>query len=84
MKSTSRLKDDPGASGGESIKDPRAVTSQLEGLLTYYIPTERERLGAVEVGAALEVVYTEAQFLLAPQLPVLDWMFKGKVHYCSL
>ena len=31
------------------------------------------------VRAASEVVGTEMQLLLAPRLPVLNWMFKGKV-----
>ncbi|KAF4794058.1 hypothetical protein TURU_105353 [Turdus rufiventris] len=31
------------------------------------------------VQAASEVIGTEAQLLLAPRLPVLEWMFKGKV-----
>ncbi|KAK4810531.1 hypothetical protein QYF61_004494 [Mycteria americana] len=43
-------------------------------------PTEKEILAAYEgVRAALEVVGTEAQLLLAPRLPVLGWMFKGRV-----
>ncbi|KAK4823684.1 hypothetical protein QYF61_005655 [Mycteria americana] len=45
-----------------------------------YTPTEKEILAAYEgVRAALEVVGTEAQLLLAPRLPVLGWMFKGRV-----
>ncbi|KAK4806163.1 hypothetical protein QYF61_001086 [Mycteria americana] len=46
-----------------------------------YTPTEKEILAAYEgVRAALEVVGTEAQLLLAPlALPVLGWMFKGRV-----
>jgi hypothetical protein len=31
------------------------------------------------VQAASEVISTETQLLLAPQLPLLNWMFKGKV-----
>ncbi|KAF4798807.1 hypothetical protein TURU_060659 [Turdus rufiventris] len=45
-----------------------------------YTPTEKEILAAYEgVQAASEVIVTEAQLLLAPRLPVLGWMFKGKV-----
>ncbi|RMC05591.1 hypothetical protein DUI87_17676 [Hirundo rustica rustica] len=45
-----------------------------------YTPTEKEILAACEgVQAASEVIGTEAQLLLAPRLPVLGWMFKGKV-----
>ncbi|RMC05661.1 hypothetical protein DUI87_17746 [Hirundo rustica rustica] len=45
-----------------------------------YTPTEKEILAAYEgVHAASEVIGTEAQLLLAPRLPVLGWMFKGKV-----
>ncbi|TRZ07003.1 hypothetical protein HGM15179_020100 [Zosterops borbonicus] len=45
-----------------------------------YTPTEKEILAAYEgVQAASEVIGTEAQLLLAPRLPVLGWMFKGKV-----
>ncbi|KAK4818957.1 hypothetical protein QYF61_022344 [Mycteria americana] len=45
-----------------------------------YTPTEKEILAAYEgVRAASEVVGTEAQLLLAPRLPVLGWMFKGRV-----
>ncbi|RMC04157.1 hypothetical protein DUI87_18975 [Hirundo rustica rustica] len=45
-----------------------------------YTPTEKEILATYEgVQAASEVIGTEAQLLLAPRLPVLGWMFKGKV-----
>ncbi|KAK4810858.1 hypothetical protein QYF61_008830 [Mycteria americana] len=45
-----------------------------------YSPAEKEILAAYEgVRAALEVVGTEAQLLLAPRLRVLGWMFKGRV-----
>lgn len=45
-----------------------------------YTPTEKEILAACEgVQAASEVIRTEAQLLLAPRLPVLGWMFRGKV-----
>ena len=46
----------------------------------HYTPTEKEILAAYEgVRAASEAVGTEMQLLLAPRLPVLNWMFKGKV-----
>ncbi|RMC21418.1 hypothetical protein DUI87_02284 [Hirundo rustica rustica] len=44
-----------------------------------YTPTEKEILAYEGVQAASEVIGTEAQLLLAPRLPVLGWMFKGKV-----
>ncbi|RMB91858.1 hypothetical protein DUI87_31786 [Hirundo rustica rustica] len=45
-----------------------------------YTRTEKEILAAYEgVQAASEVIGTGAQLLLAPRLPVLRWMFKGKV-----
>ncbi|XP_056371387.1 uncharacterized protein LOC130266095 [Oenanthe melanoleuca] len=45
-----------------------------------YTPTEKEILAAYEgVQAASEVIGTEAQLFLAPRLPVLGWMFSGKV-----
>ncbi|KAK4832852.1 LOW QUALITY PROTEIN: hypothetical protein QYF61_025872 [Mycteria americana] len=45
-----------------------------------YTPTEKEILAAHErVRAASEVIGTEAQLLLAPRLPLLGWMFKGRV-----
>ncbi|KAK4817077.1 hypothetical protein QYF61_027908 [Mycteria americana] len=45
-----------------------------------YTPTEKEILAAYEgVPAASEVVGTEAQLLLAPRLPVLGWVFNGRV-----
>ena len=44
-----------------------------------YTPTEKEILAAYEgVRAASEVIGTETQLLLAPRLPMLNWMFKGK------
>jgi len=49
-----------------------------------YTPTKQEILAAYEgVRAALEVVGTETQLLLAPQLPVLGWMFKESPLYAS-
>ncbi|KAJ7427114.1 hypothetical protein WISP_09528 [Willisornis vidua] len=45
-----------------------------------YTPTEKEILAAYEgIQAASEVIGIEAQLLLAPRLPLLNWMFKGKV-----
>ncbi|KAK4810497.1 hypothetical protein QYF61_004277 [Mycteria americana] len=45
-----------------------------------YILTEKEILAAYErFQDTSEVVGTEAQLLLAPRLPVLGWMFKGRV-----
>ncbi|KAM4879250.1 uncharacterized protein FYW23_015363 [Sylvia borin] len=45
-----------------------------------YTPTEKEILAAYEgVRAASEVIGMEAQLLLVPRLPVLGWMFRGKV-----
>ncbi|RMB92672.1 hypothetical protein DUI87_30981 [Hirundo rustica rustica] len=45
-----------------------------------YTPTEKEILAAYDgLQAASEVIGTETQLLLAPRLPVLGWMFKGKV-----
>ncbi|KAK4822646.1 hypothetical protein QYF61_018598 [Mycteria americana] len=46
-----------------------------------YTPTGKEILASYEgVRDTLEVVGTEAQLLLAPRLPVLGWMVKGRVH----
>jgi len=43
-------------------------------------PTGKEILAVYEkVWAASELVCSEAQLLLAPQLPVQGWMFKGRV-----
>lgn len=47
----------------------KPTTSQLKKILT-----EHE-----VVQATSEVGGTEAQVLLAPQFPVLDWIFKGNV-----
>ncbi|RMC09724.1 hypothetical protein DUI87_13511 [Hirundo rustica rustica] len=53
---------------------------RYRGSETNYTPTEKEILAAYEgVQAASEVVGTETQLLLAPQLPVLGWMFKAEV-----
>ncbi|TRZ08617.1 hypothetical protein HGM15179_018488 [Zosterops borbonicus] len=69
-------------------KVPEETQGQYFGILSgayrgseaSYTPTEKEILAAYEgVQAASEVIGTKAQLLLAPQLPVLNWMFKGKV-----
>lgn len=51
-----------------------------KGSKVFYTPTEKEILACYEgIQAASEVVGTEAQLLLTTRLPVLGWMFKGKV-----
>ncbi|XP_009886818.1 PREDICTED: LOW QUALITY PROTEIN: thrombospondin-4-like, partial [Charadrius vociferus] len=66
---------------GETRGRPLGFWSRgCKGFEANYTPTEKETLAAYEgVRAASEVIGTEAQLLLVPQLPVLDWMFKGKV-----
>ncbi|KAK4806255.1 hypothetical protein QYF61_013399, partial [Mycteria americana] len=67
---------------GETRGRPLGFWSRgYRGSKARYTPTEKEILAAYEgVRAALEVVGTEAQLLLAPlALPVLGWMFKGRV-----
>ncbi|RMC21010.1 hypothetical protein DUI87_01866 [Hirundo rustica rustica] len=66
---------------GETQGQPLGFWSRsYRGSEANYTPTEKEILAAYEgVQAASEVTGTEAQLLLAPQLPVLGWMFKGKV-----
>ncbi|RMC22181.1 hypothetical protein DUI87_03054 [Hirundo rustica rustica] len=66
---------------GETRGQPLGFWSRsYRGSEANYTPTEKEILATFEgVQAALEVIGTEAQLLLAPQLPVLGWMFKGKV-----
>ncbi|KAK4826081.1 hypothetical protein QYF61_005040 [Mycteria americana] len=55
-------------------------TRGYRGSKARYTPTEKEILAAYEgVQAASEVFGPEAQLLLAPQLLVLGWMFKGRV-----
>ncbi|KAK4806932.1 LOW QUALITY PROTEIN: hypothetical protein QYF61_012653 [Mycteria americana] len=50
------------------------------GSEAHYTPTEKEILAAYKgVRAASEIVGTEAQLLLALRLPVLHWIFKGRV-----
>ncbi|RMC09853.1 hypothetical protein DUI87_13640 [Hirundo rustica rustica] len=66
---------------GETRGRPLGFWSRsYRGTEANYTPTEKEILAAYEgVQAALEVIGTEAQLLLAPRLPVLGWMFKGAV-----
>ncbi|RMB99855.1 hypothetical protein DUI87_23633 [Hirundo rustica rustica] len=66
---------------GETRGRPLGFWSRsYRGSEANYTPTEKEILAACEgVQAASEVIGTEAQLLLAPRLPVLGWMFKGKV-----
>ncbi|RMB92336.1 hypothetical protein DUI87_31210 [Hirundo rustica rustica] len=66
---------------GETRGRPLGFWSRsYRGSEVNYTPTEKEILAAYEgVQAASEVIGTEAQLLLAPRLPVLGWMFKGKV-----
>ncbi|RMB93629.1 hypothetical protein DUI87_29855 [Hirundo rustica rustica] len=63
-----RLGADHWDSGAEATEGPKPTTLQGEILAAYE-----------GVQAASEVIGTEAQLLLAPRLPVLGWMFKGKV-----
>ncbi|XP_051626290.1 uncharacterized protein LOC127462039 [Manacus candei] len=66
---------------GETRGRPLGFWSRgYKGSEASYTPTEKEILAAYEgVRAASEVIGTEAQLLLAPRLPVLGWMFKGRV-----
>ncbi|RMC20594.1 hypothetical protein DUI87_01446 [Hirundo rustica rustica] len=66
---------------GETRGRPLGFWSRsYRGSEANYTPTEKKILAAYEgVQAASEVIGTEAQLLLAPRLPVLGWMFKGKV-----
>ncbi|RMC19115.1 hypothetical protein DUI87_03719 [Hirundo rustica rustica] len=66
---------------GETWGRPLGFWSRsYRGSEANYTPTEKEILAACEgLQAALEVIDTETRLLLAPQLPVLGWMFKGKV-----
>ncbi|RMC21747.1 hypothetical protein DUI87_02616 [Hirundo rustica rustica] len=67
----------PGGTQGRPLGFWRRID---RGSQANYTPTEKEILAAYEgVQAASEVIGTEAQLLLAPRLPVLRWMFKGKV-----
>ncbi|RMC11152.1 hypothetical protein DUI87_12065 [Hirundo rustica rustica] len=66
---------------GETRGRPLGFWSQrYRGSEANYTPTEKEILAAYEgLQAASEVIGTETQLLLAPRLPVLGRMFKGKV-----
>ncbi|RMC19152.1 hypothetical protein DUI87_03756 [Hirundo rustica rustica] len=66
---------------GETRGRPLGFWSRsYRGSEANYSPTEKEILAAYEgLQAASEVIGTETQLLLAPQLLVLGWMFKGKV-----
>ncbi|RMC19562.1 hypothetical protein DUI87_03120 [Hirundo rustica rustica] len=66
---------------GETWGRPLGFWSRsYRGSEANYTPTEKEILAAYEgLQAASEVIGTETQLLLAPRLPVLGWMFKGKV-----
>ncbi|RMB92675.1 hypothetical protein DUI87_30984 [Hirundo rustica rustica] len=66
---------------GETRGRPLGFWSRsYRGSEANYTPTEKEILAAYEaLQAASEVIGTETQLLLAPRLPVLGWMFKGKV-----
>ncbi|GAB0209828.1 hypothetical protein GRJ2_003448500 [Grus japonensis] len=66
---------------GETRGRPLGFWSQgYRGSEARYTPTEKEILAAYEgVRSASEVIGTEAQLLLAPRLPVLGWIFKGRV-----
>ncbi|RMC04243.1 hypothetical protein DUI87_19062 [Hirundo rustica rustica] len=66
---------------GETRGRPLGFWSRsYRGSEAIYTPTEKEILAAYEgVQDAVEVIGTETQLLLAPRLPVLGWMFKGKV-----
>ncbi|RMC15938.1 hypothetical protein DUI87_08144 [Hirundo rustica rustica] len=65
---------------GETRGRPLGFWSRsYRGSEANYTPTEKEILAAYEgLQAASEVIGTETQLLLAPRLPVLGWMFKGK------
>ncbi|RMC20133.1 hypothetical protein DUI87_00979 [Hirundo rustica rustica] len=66
---------------GETRGRPLGFWSRsYRGSEANYTPTEKEILATYEgLQAASEVIGTETQLLLAPRLPVLGWMFKGKV-----
>ncbi|GAB0204243.1 receptor-type tyrosine-protein phosphatase delta [Grus japonensis] len=64
---------------GDSRSTPGVLESGIQRIQGCYTPTEKEILAAYEgVRAASEVIGTEAQLLLAPQLLVLGWMFKER------
>ncbi|GAB0206794.1 hypothetical protein GRJ2_003145000 [Grus japonensis] len=66
---------------GETRGRPLGFWSRgYRGSEAHYTPAEKEILAAYEgVRAASEVIGTEAQLLLAPRLPVLGWVFKGRI-----
>ncbi|RMC09918.1 hypothetical protein DUI87_12705 [Hirundo rustica rustica] len=69
----------PGRAGPD-MKNVLYSAAGNNGLSWSLWQKEKEILAAYEgVQAALEVIGTETQLLLAPRLPVLGWMFKGKV-----
>ncbi|RMC04998.1 hypothetical protein DUI87_18178 [Hirundo rustica rustica] len=66
----------PGETRGRSLG---FWSRSYRGSEANYTPTEKEILATYEgLQAASEVIGTEMQLLLAPRLPVLGWMFKGK------
>lgn len=69
-----RPKDDHWVSGVGDTKDLKPAMLQLRE--RFLQPTKAARSA---VQAASEVIGTEAQLLLLPQLPVLGWVFKRKV-----
>uniref|UniRef100_A0A8B9VB55 ribonuclease H n=1 Tax=Anas zonorhyncha TaxID=75864 RepID=A0A8B9VB55_9AVES len=66
---------------GETRGRPLGFWSrEYRGSEAHYTPIEKEILSAYEgVRSASKVVSTEVQLLLAPRLPVLGWMFRGRV-----
>ncbi|KAK4816448.1 hypothetical protein QYF61_017176 [Mycteria americana] len=66
---------------GETRRQPLGFWSQgYRGSEARYTPAEEEILVAYQgIQAASEVVGTEAQLLLAPRLPVLGCIFKGRI-----
>ncbi|XP_067999348.1 uncharacterized protein [Melanerpes formicivorus] len=65
---------------GETRGRPLGFWSKgYKGSKANYTVTEKEILAAYEgVRAASEVIGTESPLFLAPRLPVLTWMFKGR------
>lgn len=60
---------------------PGIRKSRVQGVEACYTPTEKEISAMYEVvRAASQVIGTEMQLLLAHQLTLLNWIFKGKVH----
>ncbi|KAF4796742.1 hypothetical protein TURU_081673 [Turdus rufiventris] len=54
---------------------------EMGQMMEYLSPAEKILAAYEGVQAASEVISTEAQLLLAPRLPVLEWMFKGKIPF---